>query len=326
MIHHPPGRAQLIAYFEGKITDATTKEAIEAYISTDTDPLLVQVCMQTAWEHIREADVPRSTAADWDQFRMLSGIRSSRKRFLQPMLAAAATLLLLLSLSAIYFMVRKPAAVKPLAWQEITAGPGELRTIRLPDGSDLTLFPGSVVSYNNEYNKTARAIKLKGRAYFNVATIAGKPFSVSAGNYTTQVLGTSFEIFERPQRQELSVILVSGKVRLLNAQQQPLSELRPDQQMTIRTDNARFNILPVAAQSMVSWTTGKLSYDQATLADVCRELEKWYGVNITIQRTALEKKRITADFERLSLPAVMHILSETAGFNYNEKDNNIAVY
>lgn len=326
MVHHPPGRAQLIAYFEGKITDATTKEAIEAYIAADTDPLLVQACMQTAWEHIREADVPHSTPADWQRFRMLAGIRTSRNRFLRPMLAAAATLLLLLSLSYIYFMLRKPPVSTPLAWQEITAGPRELRTIRLPDGSDLTLFPGSTVSYNNAYNKHARAIRLKGRAYFNVATVAGKPFTVSAGNYTTQVLGTSFEIFERPQRQELSVVLVSGKVRLLNAQHQFLSDLRPDQQITVHTDNARFNILPVAAQSMVAWTTGKLSYDQATLADVCRELEKWYGVNITIQRPALEKKRITADFEHLSLPAVLHILSETAGFGYTEKDNHIAVY
>jgi transmembrane sensor len=326
MVNHPPGSEQLIAYFEGKITDASTRAAIDAFIAADTAPLLVQDCMQAAWDNTRDAAIQPATAADWDKFRVIAGIHVTRKGVVRPMFAAAATLLLLVSFAAMYFVFQQRKTAPAIVWRQVSAGPGELRKVHLSDGSNLTIFPGSTIRYNNQYNAQVREIHLQGRAYFDVAAVAGKPFSVITGQYTTQVLGTAFEIAEQPQKQALAVVLVTGKVRLLNAQQQPLSELQPDQQITIHTDNAQYNILPVAAKSMVSWTTGRLTYDQTALADVCRELEKWYGVNITLQRATLGQKRITADFEHMTLSAVMHILSETAGFSWREVNNNIEVY
>lgn len=325
MVNHPPGDEQLVAYFEGKITDAATRAAIENYIAADTDPRLIEACMQKAWENTQGPAVP-AAPADWDKFRMLAGIRIPKKGFIRPMFAAAATLLLLVSFGALYFISHKTPPAATIVWQEISAGPRELRKVQLTDGSSLTLFPGSTIRYNNMYNEKVREVRLQGRAYFDVAAVADKPFLVTTGNYTTQVLGTSFDIAERPKQKALTIVLVSGKVRLLNAKQQPLSDLQPDQQLTLHTDNAQYNILPVAAQSMISWTTGRLSYDQATLEEVCRELEAWYGIDITIHRKGLGTKRITADFERMPLSAVMHILSETAGFSYKEVNGSIQVY
>ena len=326
MTHHQPGRAQLVAYFEGKITDTIIRAGIEDYIASGADPLFVEDCMQAAWENMNTEEPLYSAPAHWDKFRMMAGLRSTRKSFIRPMFAAAATLLLLIAFAAMYFILRPHTSIPEIVWQQVTAGPRELRTVHLPDGSTLTVFPGSTISYNNLYNDKAREVRLQGRAYFNIASAAGKPFSVITGQYTTQVLGTSFEIFDQPQRKELAVILVSGKVRLLNEQKQMLSDLQPDQQMVINTGNAQFNIVPVAAKSMVSWTSGRLSYDQASLADVCRDLENWYGARISIHRAALGSKRITAAFERMPLPAVMNILSRTAGFTYKEVNGIIEVY
>lgn len=326
MTHHQPGREQLIAYFEGKITDITTREAIEDYIASGADPLFIQDCMQTAWENVNTEEPLYSAPAHWDKFRMMAGIRSTRKASIRPMFAAAATLLLLIAFAAMYFIFRPHKPIPEIVWQQVTASPRELRTVHLPDGSTLTIFPGSTISYNNLYNDKVREVRLQGRAYFNIASVANKPFSVITGKYTTQVLGTSFEIFDQQQRKELAVIVISGKVRLLNEQKQQLSDLQPDQQMVIHTGNAQFDIVPIAAESMVSWTSGRLFYDQARLADVCRDLENWYGVRISIHRAILGQKRITAGFERMSLPAVMNILSQTAGFTYKEVNGDIEVY
>jgi transmembrane sensor len=326
MAHHQPGRAQLIAYFEGKITEITVREAIEDYLASGADPLFVQDCMQTAWENVNTEEPLYVAPAQWDKFRMLAGIRSTRKTLIRPMFAAAATLLLLIAFAAMYFIFPPHTSVPDIVWQQVTASPRELRTIHLPDGSTLTVFPGSTISYNNLYNDKVREVQLRGRAYFNVASVAGKPFSVTTGKYTTEVLGTSFEIFDQPQREELAVVVVSGKVRLLNEHKEKLSDLQPDQQMVIRTGDAQFSIAPVAAKTLVSWTSGRLSYDQALLADVCRDLENWYGTRISIQRTTLGQKRITAGFEGMPLSAVMNILSQTAGFTYKEVKAGIEVY
>jgi ferric-dicitrate binding protein FerR (iron transport regulator) len=326
MAHHQPGRAQLIAYFEGNITDISTREAIEDYVASGADPLFIQDCMQTAWEKINTEEPLYSAPAHWDKFRMLAGIRRTRKSLIRPLFAAAATLFLLIAFAAMYFIFRPHKAIPEIVWQKVTASPRELRTVHLPDGSTITVFPGSTISYNKLYNDKAREVHLQGRAYFNIASAAGKPFSVTTGKYTTQVLGTSFEIFDQPQRGELAVVLVSGKVRLLNEQKQKLSDLQPDQQMVIHTGNAQFSIVPIAAQSMVSWTSGRLSYDQARLADVCRDLENWYGTRISIHRAILGQKRITAGFEGMPLSSVMNILSQTAGFTYKEVKGGIEVF
>lgn len=326
MAHHQPGRAQLIAYFEGKITDISTREAIENYLASGADPLYVQDCMQTAWENVNTEEPLYSAPAHWDKFRMLAGIRSTRKPLIRPMFAAAATLLLLVAFAAMYFIFRPHKPIPDIVWQQVTAGPRELRTVHLPDGSTFTVFPGSTISYNNLYNDKVREVQLWGRAYFDIASVAGKPFSVTTGKYTTQVLGTSFEIFDQPQREELAVVVVSGKVRLLNQYKEKLSDLQPDQQMVIHTGDAQFSIAPVAAKTMVSWTSGRLSYDQARFADVCRDLENWYGTRISIHRPILGQKRITAGFEGMTLPAVMSILSQTAGFTYKEVKGGIEVY
>jgi ferric-dicitrate binding protein FerR (iron transport regulator) len=325
MTYQQPDSEQLIAYFEGKITDTALRAEIEDYIS-GADPLFIQECMQTAWDRMDNGVIPRSVPADWDTFRMMAGIRTVRKMNVRKMLAAAAAVLLLGTGAAMYFLRQQHEASAVVVWQQVSANPRELRTVHLPDGSNITLFPGARISYNNQYNKEAREIRLQGRAYFDITAAAGKPFSVATGKYTTQVLGTSFEVADKPEDKTLAVTLVSGKVRLLDAQQHTLSELRPDQQMIIRTENARFNIVRVNANSLITWTRGHLSYDQVALADVCRELEDWYGARITIHRAALGKKHITAGFERMSLQAVMNILAETAAFTYKEVNGNIEIY
>lgn len=325
MANHPPGSEQLVAYFEGKITDAATRAAIESYIAADTEPQKIEAAMQQAWKNLPEPAIP-AAPADWDKFRMIAGIRQPKTGFIRPMLAAAATLLLLASLGTFYFISHNMQPAQALVWQEVSAGPRELRKVQLADGSTLTLFPGSVIRYNNLYNEKTREIRLQGRAYFDVAAVANKPFLVTTGHYTTQVLGTSFDIAERNEEKTIRIVLVSGRVRLLNGRRQPVSDLQPNQQLTLHTGNAQFNILPVAAQSTISWTSGRLSYDQVTLEEVCRELAAWYGTTIKIQRKDLGTKRITADFERMPLPTVMHILSETAGFTYREVADKIELY
>lgn len=326
MTNQQPDSGQLTAYFEGKITDTEQKAGIEDYIASGADPLFVQGCMERAWERMDSGVIPPGVPADWNTFRMMAGIRTTRRIKISRILSVAAAFLLLVTGAAAFFLLRQHKQATTAVWQQVAAGPRELRTIHLPDGSDVTLFPGSRISYSNMYNKDSREIRLEGRGYFNIAAVADKPFSVITGKYITQVLGTSFEINDQPESKKIVVMLVSGKVRLMDQQKHILSDLQPDQQMTIQTANADYSIMPVQAKSLINWTRGHLSYDQATLADVCKELEDWYGTSITIHRAALGKKHITAGFDHMSLQAVMNILSQTAAFTYKEVNGNIEIY
>ncbi|SDF62661.1 FecR family protein [Chitinophaga filiformis] len=83
---------------------------------------------------------------------------------------------------------------------------------KLPDGSVARLFPGTDIRFDSSaYNVNSRAIYLKGTAEFDVAAVAGKPFSVASGGFTTIALGTRFMVAEGKNKQ-LLVRLYSGKV------------------------------------------------------------------------------------------------------------------
>ncbi|SHN45370.1 FecR family protein [Chitinophaga sp. CF418] len=83
---------------------------------------------------------------------------------------------------------------------------------KLPDGSVARLFPGTEIRFDSSaYNVSSRTIYLKGTAEFDVAAVAGKPFSVAAGGFTTTALGTRFMVAGGKGKQ-LLVRLYSGKV------------------------------------------------------------------------------------------------------------------
>jgi ferric-dicitrate binding protein FerR (iron transport regulator) len=321
---YKPSRILLIAFFRGQITDHQEKAAISKYIAADEDAAFVQECMEAAWnETISGNNKYMSAPHHWEKFKALAGIRNIHRNYVRPMLAAAATLTLIISLTAIYHFSRKKE-IPAIAWQYVKASPQQTTIVTLADGSKVTLFPGSTLSYNNSYNNKERAVTLEGRGFFDIAAVADKPFTVATGKYITQVLGTSFDINEQRPHNKITITLVSGKVQLLH-QQKLLSALVPDQQMTINTNNQQFNITNAASNSTV-WINGHLSYDQALLSEVCQELEQWYGVHISIQRKALLQKHITASFQHLQLATVMNILSQTAGFHFSQDNNNINIW
>jgi transmembrane sensor len=330
-----PAKTLLVAYFAGTLPEQDRSIA-EDYIASGKDTAYIQACMETAWHQTTTAGIHYLPDHDaWDKFRERTGIaatvnmaapvqqplqRSSRLIFLWAGVAAAVTLLL--GIGYTFFVPRTQPA--PVSWTMVTGTPMLIKKVQLPDGSSITLFPGASIRYNNAYNQHERTILLQGRAFFDVATAAGKPFLVKTGQYTTQVLGTRFEIQEESVRQQLSLILQSGKVQLLAAGK-PLGDLHPGEQLLLHTGNGQFNIHPVA-ENATAWVTGELSYEQTDFGVACRELEAWYGVQITIHRPELLHKHITASFHRMSLKNVLDILSQTARFSWKQDQQHIDIY
>lgn len=327
-----PAKTLLIAYFAGTLPEQDRSIA-EDYIASGKDTVFIQACMEAAWHQTTVTGIhylPDQEA--WNKFLDRTGVAAtinttvstqqpSRRRFLWASVAAA--VILLLGTGYAFFSSRtKPV---PISWTMVTGTPMLIKKVQLPDGSSITLFPGASIRYNNEYNLHERTILLQGRAFFDIAAAAGKPFFVKTGAYTTQVLGTRFEIQEESARQQMSLMLQSGKVQLLTAGK-PLGDLHPGEQLLLHTGNGQFNIHHVAAETVTAWVNGELSYEQTDFGVACRELEAWYGVQITIHRPELLHKHITASFHRMSLKNVLDILSQTARFSWQQDQQHIHIY
>ena len=67
----------------------------------------------------------------------------------------------------------------------------EVQEFVLPDGSEVTLTPGSRLTYNE---KSPRNTHLEGKAFFEVARDEAVPFEITADGAFVRVLGTKFMV------------------------------------------------------------------------------------------------------------------------------------
>ncbi|HEX8277619.1 MAG TPA: FecR family protein [Segetibacter sp.] len=82
----------------------------------------------------------------------------------------------------------------------------------LRDGSQVTLYSKSKISYHEPFIGNKRDIRLVGKARFKVAKDKTKPFTVFTGDISTTALGTQFTITEMPWEKKIVVRLHEGKV------------------------------------------------------------------------------------------------------------------
>jgi ferric-dicitrate binding protein FerR (iron transport regulator) len=190
--------------------------------------------------------------------------------------AAAAVVSVLVTLGLFQKNDSRPAMMASLhtpirkismSWQEYSNDTGNKDTLILPDGTQVYLFKHGHIRYK------AREVYLEGKATFNVTKDAHAPFFVYAGNVTTTVLGTVFNIDQ--VKRKVTVTLYSGKI----AVQQALMEkvvMQPGQQIVygekveipaVQVSDSVFNNTPVA--TVLAALSGKyktvIDYEPAAL-------------------------------------------------------------
>jgi transmembrane sensor len=86
----------------------------------------------------------------------------------------------------------------------------------LPDGSIVKLNAESEITYKPLWWRFVREVEFEGEAYFEVEK--GKKFSVASSMGTTEVLGTSFNIYSRGE--EYNVTCITGQVMVISTTSQ----------------------------------------------------------------------------------------------------------
>lgn len=177
---------------------------------------------------------------------------------------------------------------------------GERSTITLRDGSVLTLNTDSAARVN--YSTTERAITLlRGQALFEVAKGVPRPFVVTAGDRRITATGTAFDV--RLDEAAVEVTLVEGHVVVdqLNgpAADSPKAmaraELQPGQRM-IAKHGAPVSVAATNVEHVTSWTSGKLVFLDARLADAISEVNRYTRTPITLADGKLSELRVNGVF------------------------------
>lgn len=106
-----------------------------------------------------------------------------------------------------------------MAWEAFKPVPrltvstlAEVRTIRLPDHTEVTLNRYSSLTYPERFKGDTREVQLQGEAYFEVAKDARHPFIVQAQEVNVKVLGTHFNVEAYQPDASIKTTLLEGRV------------------------------------------------------------------------------------------------------------------
>jgi transmembrane sensor len=149
---------------------------------------------------------------------------------------------------------------------DIAADQAQQRTVRLADGSRLTLDRGASV---RDLSSAAerRFVLTRGRVRFDVAHDAHRPFVVDAGTGRIIAHGTMFDV--SVEDRTIRVVLLRGVVEVRRRDERGLSMarprfLRPGEQIIVGADRIA-EPSPADAQ-MLGWPDTMISFDDVPLS------------------------------------------------------------
>ena len=93
------------------------------------------------------------------------------------------------------------------------------------------LNASSYMKYPRQFGKEGRYVHFKGEAYFDVAKNKDCPFIIQSQDYKIRVLGTTFNLNNYEDSEELQLTLCTGKV-LMNFGEEQL-KLTPGEQLVL---------------------------------------------------------------------------------------------
>jgi len=208
---------------------------------------------------------PSSQDSDRPAVRTLPG---RARRWMMPAALAASIGVALVGLQLFGYLT---SSAPPATY---ASSPEMRRDVALADGSIVHLDVESEI--NVSFSRGQRQIVLvDGRALFEVAHDATRPFVVSAGESRTTALGTHFQV--QREGQQVLVTLAEGSIAVTSdAEKSRWREtLVPGEQISVTTDGQAHVKRAVDAQVATSWSRGRLVFRGTPLGEALKEVNRY---------------------------------------------------
>ncbi|MFC4311043.1 FecR family protein [Steroidobacter flavus] len=206
-------------------------------------------------------------------------------------LALAASVIAALVGVGVVDQVRTSATVEHYQAQD------QSRKVTLSDGSEVTLDLATEIDVR--LSRSERNIKLvAGRALFDVAHDASRPFRVDTGHGKVTALGTQFQV--DVDSDQVIVTLLEGSVSVSPPEahrQEPTLRLAPGQQARYSNANSRWAQHDVDAAAVVSWSSGFHVFSATPLGEAVREINRYSATKLRLADPSLESLVISGNFK-----------------------------
>jgi len=350
----------LVGYIEGSL-DVPLQHEVQQWLESNSGNRKFFNMLKEAWansqeltglnEDIRSSDW-QLVAAAIDKSDTKARRSNSFLFNLKQWRRAAAILLLLVSLSGVYYLGMEsgtPLTHTGGGYHSIIVPVGEKSELLLSDGTRVWINAGSNIRFPSQFSDELREIWLDGEAYFEVESDQKRPFMVHTSELDVKVYGTKFNLKAYADEDVIETTLVEGLVslephNLINNKKQEVflkpnhkaiyikkkAHIDPDNELAreIKEPLSPKKIIltkTIQVEPTISWHKGKLIFVDESFESIVVKLERWYDVKIIISNDQIKKIRYTGVLKNISVEQALKAVQLTADFEYDIHENTIVI-
>lgn len=311
-------------FLNGRISDSQLRELF-FWLNSEKGNLEYEKLFNEGWknEFTAQENIDSVKLYSKIEAKIKEKQKSKKKYFLLGLRNAAAIFILGLILPVIYYSTQTSSKVnRQVVYLKESLSSEKVKKVTLSDGTDVWLMSGSTISYPSTFvGNESRNVEVKGEAFFNVAKDSKHPFIVNLGEVGLKVIGTSFNVMNYGEDDQIQVVLKSGQVDLFRGEYHASKQfvhLNPGELATFKKDEAKFLIKNTDTDRYTSWTDGILLFHNDPLDEVLKKLGRWYNVVIEIDDPAASHFPFTATIKNENLDQIIDLLQYSTPFKYSK--------
>lgn len=309
---------------EGEDNETTNTGLMEWLAESERNRIVFEQYKKIWEESLNYMDIESFDAElAWEKVNHINQKKAVRNRktthLYYTLSGIAASALILFSLSFMGLFTKE----SPNTTVSIDAAYGSRSDIVLPDGSRVKLNSGSALTYTYNMQTNLREVKFQGEGFFDVSK-SKIPFIVKMPHgLEIKVLGTSFNLRSYTEDDKIEASLIEGSIELNHNTDKLL--LKPGEMAAFDKKTNQLQQINGVLSHTYGWVDNKLYMDNMSLSEVCRQMERWYNVNITLQKELGESIHYDGVIQEESIMDVMEALSRLSKIKYHVKGKNISI-
>ena len=295
--------------------------------------------LAAAWQRVER----RTRWADRPPLRMAGGAsvpeRGWRRLASWSALGAAAVVALAVGGPRIWKTL-SGALARPTVMPQVATRRGHRASLRLSDGTRITLGPSSRIRYAVEASRGPRRVELEGAAYFMVTHDSTRPFTVHTARGIATDLGTRFAVRAYPTDSAVAVAVAEGSVALtasvdtLASRSASRTPDAPPERLVLSAGDVgriaadgRLGVeRDAGVERYLAWAEGRLVFRDAPLRDAVVELGRWYDLDLRLGDSTLGRRPLTASFKDEPASEVLHLIAASLNLRLDQRGRAVVLY
>lgn len=200
---------------------------------------------------------------------------------------------------------------------------GKHSMLSLNDGTKVWVNAGSRVVYPVQFDSKLREIYIDGEAYLDVKHNDRWPFVVKTNRMEVQVKGTSFNVMAYSKDVDQQVVLVKGRVRIVEKSNKHRIDLHPNEMFI--DNGVKTQVKAVDVDDYTLWTQGLYKYDSERLDVIMKRLSRYYNEALNCNADVAFYKCSGKLDMNMSLEEVLKGISLTAPISYSKENGRYLI-